>query len=147
MTLVLIACCAKKASTPQPAASLYQSQLFRKSVAYAEAKQLPWAVLSAKHGLLLPNESIAPYDLSLSQLSPSSQRDWAAAIHARLRAEFPNERRFVLLAGQRYIAPLLASASDDQSFTQPLAGMGIGQRLSWLTRQALHKTAYPSTFE
>jgi len=47
---------------------LYTGSLFRKANAYCIANYDEWFILSAKHGLLDPNDVIDPYDLSLKIL-------------------------------------------------------------------------------
>ena len=56
--LVLVGCCEAKLPGRHRAADLYQSPLFRRGRAYAEAAGYEWAILSAKHGLLLPDTMI-----------------------------------------------------------------------------------------
>ena len=52
---VLVGCVKSKLDHPAPARDLYTSALFRKARAHAEATGGPWFVLSAEHGLHLPN--------------------------------------------------------------------------------------------
>ena len=65
-TIVLISCVKKKASQPRPARELYISDLFRKSLKYAQSLS-PDAIyiLSAKYGLLSLDTVIEPYDVTL----------------------------------------------------------------------------------
>jgi len=48
-----------------PARFLYTGDLFRASVKWAESWDLPWVVLSAAHGIVGPDQVLAPYDVSL----------------------------------------------------------------------------------
>lgn len=59
-TIYLIACCKTKAATPMPARELYRSDLFVKSVEFAERVGSAWYVLSAEHGLMHPDKVIEP---------------------------------------------------------------------------------------
>jgi hypothetical protein len=61
----------RKAGRPLPARDLYVSPLFRAARAYAERHYGPegWLIQSARHGLADPNQVLAPYDLSLRQLT------------------------------------------------------------------------------
>jgi hypothetical protein len=147
-TVVLIACCGQKADTACKARDLYRSQLFRKSVAYAERRGLAWAILSAEHGVVMPDDVIAPYDVTLTNMSAAERRAWARKVNAQIRATFP-AARFVVLAGKHYRAALdgawilktpCSSVSVDVpavlTHEAPMEGMGIGDQLGFLTRDA-----------
>jgi len=133
--VVLVGCSKSKALGSAPARHLYTSDLFRKSVAYAECRGLPWAILSALHGLVLPDEVLEPYDFSAMKLKAggsASLRVWGDKVAAQLEAAFPRAH-FVLLAGTLYraaVAPLGTSR-----YTEPMAGLEIGERLQWLKRE------------
>lgn len=66
-SVTLIQCTdTKRSNDPEDAyraQNLYDaSSYFRKMRAWAEARGDPWYIMSAKHGLVAPNEIIAPYD-------------------------------------------------------------------------------------
>lgn len=140
-TIALISCSQKKADAPSPARDLYTSTLFRKSVTYAEATCESWLVLSARHGLVAPEEILAPYDQRLT-LKPRlvegrpTPTKWASEVYrdlcTRLGVAGLQQTTFVVLAGGIYEANLRALSID---MVFPLAGMQIGQRLQWLTEQ------------
>jgi len=131
-TVVLIACCGQKAETACAARDLYRSQLFKKSVAYAERRGLAWAILSAEHGVVMPDDVVAPYDVTLTTMSGAGRRSWAAETHAALCLAFPGAR-YVVLAGKHYRAAVPVGHSQPEV---PMAGMGIGEQLGFLTRDA-----------
>lgn len=140
--VALVGCSKKKLDQVAPARELYRSPLFQKSLAYAEKIASPGLVwiLSAKHGLVEPNQALEPYDLSLEQFEPWELDDWAHVVGIHLgdaldlpfvsdATRWPNVR-IVLLASSRY-AP---QVPVETPIEQPLKGMEIGQRLSWLTK-------------
>jgi hypothetical protein len=131
-TIGLVACCGKKLDHPAPARELYQSALFKLSRAYVE-RHCPdgWAILSAKHGLVLPRQIVQPYDRSLAHLSQEARMSWAHRTNRELVARFPGAR-FVVLAGERYLLALCAPLGKPLVYEAPLAGLGIGERLAWL---------------
>jgi len=55
------------------------SELFQKAYDYCARNYDHVAILSAKYGLLLPDEKIDPYDLTLKVMSDSEQIKWAEA--------------------------------------------------------------------
>ena len=132
-TIVLIACASKKLDHPARAEELYNSDLFRKSLAYA--KQMgPAAVyiLSAKHGLVLPDDQIAPYNVTLNKMSRADAKAWSDRVFGQLQNHTNVEKdHFVFLAGDRYRRDL---ASRLRSVEVPMEGLGIGKQLQFLKR-------------
>lgn len=68
ITVGLVSCGGKKRDTASPARDLYIGDLFTKSKTWVEAFCDEWAILSAKHYLLMPDEVIEPYDLKLGDV-------------------------------------------------------------------------------
>jgi hypothetical protein len=64
--IVLVACVKSKETRPAAAKDLYISALFRKERAYADCAGVPWFILSAEHGLVAPDEWLAPYERYLT---------------------------------------------------------------------------------
>jgi len=137
LTVVLIACCAQKLATTAPAAVLYCSPLFHKSLAYARTQTTDdhIFILSAKYGLVPLAQEIEPYEVTLLTMPLPLVHAWADRVLSQLRLVADVERdRFVLLAGARYrqfLVPRLRSVSV------PMAGLGIGQQLHWLSTPRL----------
>jgi hypothetical protein len=132
--LHLVACVKEKRCEPAPAADLYLSTWFRKARAYVEGQNAPWFVLSARHGLLDPRETIAPYDQTLLRMSPADRHAWGEMVLGQLaRLTYPADAPVVVLAGIRYREPLQAWLGNRAII--PMAGMPIGRQLAWLTSQ------------
>lgn len=135
--LHLIACSAAKAAHPSAARDLYLGDLFRKSVAYAESRGAPWVVLSARHGVLLPDQFVAPYDTTMARLSKHERVAWASRVNDQLVAI--GNPDLVALAGQSYRTPLLELPRFRFCFPRglqtPLEGLGIGRQKAWLARE------------
>ena len=64
--VVLLGCVKLKLEHRAPAKDLYVSPLWNRRRAYAEAAGCPWLILSAKYGLLDPEQLVAPYDVALA---------------------------------------------------------------------------------
>lgn len=130
--IALISCCGPKLDDPAPARELYTSDLFRKSVAWAEAKAMPWHVLSALYGLVGADEVVEPYDLRLQSLSRTERVEWAEQVAESIGVA-PIGGVAVILAGQTYAGPLVPLLESlGWAIEQPLSGMQIGQRKQWL---------------
>lgn len=137
--LVLVGCVKKKLDVPAPARELYTSPLFRKERAYAEQAGVPWFVLSAEHGLVAPDEVVAPYDLRLSKTSRDYRRAWGARAVERLgEVVGPLRGKAIEVhAGSAYtdsVRDILIRAGA--TVVEPLAGLPMGARLAWYGRPA-----------
>lgn len=135
--ITLIQCTDSKRPEPAAAKDLYdESKLFRKMRAYAEAKDCPWAILSAKHGLLRPDTHIEPYDAyGLSEKQ-------AIEIASVLSDDGVTSAE--IIAGKSYTNPLTPELeSKGIDVVETCRGMGIGereQRLVTLTRKLENST-------
>ena len=150
--IALIACSKTKQDHKEAARELYCSDLFRKSVVYAERVADRWFVLSAKYGLVAPEDEIDPYEQTLSETSIAARRAWARRVHDQMAARgilIPGTV-FVWLAGQDYLAelsPLLAGFRQER----PLKGLRQGEQRSFLMHAnrgdapaaPLHRAAKP----
>ncbi len=149
--VALVACSASKLDRPAPARELYTGTAFRLAVAYAEVCGAAWYVLSAKHGVVAPDEVLEPYDVSMSQLlldggrrtHPSPLGAWAT----RCRGALMKDRASGALVRAGDVVELLAPAAYANPLAgllrawgavaeTPLSGLGIGSQLGWLKSAA-----------
>lgn len=129
--VVLLSCGKRKATTPHAARNLYQGDLFKKSFLYAESLR-PTAIriLSAKHHVINPEQTIEPYDFTLNNIPISQVREWADEVLAQLSEEFLlEEDRFTILAGAKYRRHL---EPHFRHCEVPMRGLGIGKQLQFL---------------
>ena len=64
----ILACSGIKADVAScPAGDLYKGQIFLKGKAIAEAHKVPYWILSAKHGIIMPCDVIQTYDEKLKK--------------------------------------------------------------------------------
>jgi cytoplasmic iron level regulating protein YaaA (DUF328/UPF0246 family) len=61
------------------------SNLFRKAYAYATKNYDFVAILSAKYGLLFPDDEIEPYDLTLNTMKSQQRKDWAKKVFTQMK--------------------------------------------------------------
>ena len=135
MPLYLVSCVSQKLPVLAPAKDLYISSLFRKARSYVERKCQPWFILSAKHGLVHPDQPIAPYDLTLNTMGVRDRRWWAKEVLSQLEPHLDDAGGLVFLAGQRYrqfLEPALQQRGV--SVSVPMEGLKIGEQLSWLDK-------------
>jgi len=132
--VVLISCVSRKLNHRAKARDIYVSDLFRKSLAYAQRLQ-PDAVyiLSAKYGLVHPDDELEPYDLTLTFMPINAARAWADGVLRSLRERTDvGGDHFILLAGEKYRRFLVPHL---RSVEVPMLGLGIGQQLHFLGRR------------
>src|SRR5215218_2276165 len=82
--VVLVGSSGETASGPSPAAELFRSAGFARAREHAARSGLPWFVLSAKHGLLEPDDVVAPYVLELGDSYPVYRSAWGEWVAAQL---------------------------------------------------------------
>lgn len=131
--IVLVGCSGSKASVPTRAADLFTGTAFRKARDLALRSEKPWHVLSAKFGLLDPEEVVAPYDVYLGHQSSRYRTAWGAWVVAQLGQRHDLSGAVVEVhAGRAYTEPLLAPlAAAGATLVEPLAGLRQGERLAW----------------
>jgi len=118
---------------PVPAREAYTGPLAVATRRYAQRFHPCWFVLSAKHGLLRPDDLVpGPYEVSFSRhgdhvISDRELRDQCAALG------LDGEPEVVVLAGRRYVARVRA-ALPNVRLHAPLAGQGLGMMLRSLAR-------------
>ncbi len=140
-SLILVGCVKRKRRQPSAARDLYEeSPLWRGRRAYAERSGAPWYILSAKHGLLVPDAWIEPYDLALKHLKKDGRREWSRRVLDELRARFSSFAGKIVEchAGNDYLDSGLEDGlwNAGAVVRRPLAGMRIGAQLRWYGAQS-----------
>lgn len=136
----LVSCVSSKEPHPTKASSLYTSALFRKAKAYIEGNCDAWFILSAKHGLVHPDEVIAPYEKTLNRMNRDARKTWAQQVLLQLSQIIKPGDTVTFIAGMRYREFLLPSLRDRGiTVSVPLLGKSIGHQLQWLSRQSCPK--------
>lgn len=105
--MVLVSCSKTKHDDTHRAEDLYEpSDIFQKRRTFAKREGVHWGVLSAKHGYLRPWDIVENYEKHISERTPV----WSAFVLDELLAdlEFLDTDQVTLLAGKRYVDPLVA---------------------------------------
>jgi uncharacterized protein DUF6884/GIY-YIG catalytic domain-containing protein len=135
--VVLVGCSSSKAPTARPAAELFTGAAFTKARELARSSGASWYVLSAKFGLLNPDEVVAPYDMYLADQQAPYRTAWGAWVVAQLAARHDLSGTVIEVhAGRAYCDPLRAPlAAVGATLNEALAGLGLGERLAWYGRR------------
>lgn len=129
----LVPCASRKRSARAPARDLYESALFRKMRAVVEELGSPWFILSARHGLVQPDQQLDPYDLALKDMRASERRSWAKRVIGQMESVLPPADRIVVFAGKTYREFLMAWLMGRSPVVEtPLAHLAIGRQQQYL---------------
>jgi hypothetical protein len=133
MRIALVSCVKTKRGEPHPAKDLYTSPLFLGLRRYAETHADRWFILSAKHGLLDPDQVIEPYEATLNTMGVRERRQWAENVTSQLMEVLPADAEVIVLAGERYRKDLLPFLRRrGHRVTVPLEGLPFGKQLQYL---------------
>lgn len=131
----LVGCVRQQAARRAEAQDLFVSPLFRGRRAFVQRTCGRWYVLSALHGLVAPDESLAPYDLKLKSLSQAERRAWSERVLTQLEAELGDlsASTFEIHAGASYTNEGLVRGlrARGAAVELPAAGLGEAQELAF----------------
>jgi hypothetical protein len=134
----LVGCVKEKAGSPQPAKDLYVSTLFRGRRAYVERSCSEWWILSAEHGLVHPDDVLAPYDVTLKDASRPARRQWSRRVLDDIgrRVAPAVGDVFDIHAGAEYrdFGLMAGLSAMGCKVDLPTEGMPIGKQLQFYTQ-------------
>lgn len=138
-TLFLVACVKTKAPTVQKARDLYRSSLFDGARRLVEATGCRWFILSAKYGLVEPDQRIEPYEQTLKGAPVAERRAWASKVREQMAQLLPPTDHVVVLAGREYREFLMEEFRRCATRVDvPMAGLTMGRQIQWLQQAAKH---------
>jgi len=144
-SLGLISCTKSKRNYPCRASEMYSaSDLFRKAYSYATKNYDFVAILSAKYGLLFPDDEMEPYNLTLNNMQSQQRKEWAEKVLNQMQNRLKLEDCKVFFhAGKKYREHLASKLRTiGIQCETPLEGLGIGKQKAWYSARAkrAHKT-------
>jgi len=104
--IYLISCSAKKQKFKTKAKFLYDSPLFKKMYQYALTQSKTIYIISAKHGLVDPEDYLEPYNLKLSHAGAEYAKIWGKKVVLQLITRNRYKGTVVVLAGNYYVKHL-----------------------------------------
>ena len=151
MRVGLISCGKEKLDHAAPAHDLYTGSYFKLCKKWItkrtgeHSRCSEWAILSAKYGLVMPDQVIEPYDLCLSDLPRLKRERWEDWVLEQLMDKWGEQVIYMVLMGQDYRwvvkknMPMVEDVIEcwtqwrrDKGMTNRRASMSIG-----LIKQAL----------
>lgn len=133
--IAFVACSKTKAKAVLPAAALYTSPLFKKSLLAALDLADKVYILSAAHGVLDLGEPVAPYDVTLKTMRREARLAWRERTVEQLGQVLRPRDTAVMLCGEEYLAPLRPKLEEiGVALEVPLDKLSLGVRLQKLSR-------------
>ena len=115
---VFISCGKKKREGMCRAIEMYIGNYFKAEANAAKALGGKTWILSAKYGLLSPNDVIAPYDLRLSWLNAAQRKIWADNVVEQMKqAGIDFDEQAVFLCGNDYSRLLVDKFTNKKMLT------------------------------
>lgn len=128
-SLTLVADVKAQASLASPACDLYLSRWFRLCRGYAEHRG-EWRILSSQHGLLSPNTTVEPYELTKPRLA--WYEDLVSALVDLTHAGDTLTLLSVARPGEALSQPLREAGRHLET---PLEGLDLDRQAGWLEAQ------------
>lgn len=110
------------------------SDLFRKAYSYATKNYDSVVILSAKYGLLFPDEKIEPYDLTLNDMNSLQRKEWTEKVFNQMksRLNLHDFDKVFFHAGKKYRQHLIPKLDSMGIYCEvPLKHLGIGKQKTW----------------
>lgn len=129
-SICIVSCTARKRDAAMPAELIYSSELFFRSRRYAHANFDRWLILSAKYGLVTPQQILEPYDVALPVLSARERLALSTKVAEQAASLNLSGAEVVSICGSEYDRLLSQSGisfTRDEKFFLP-----IGKKLKAL---------------
>jgi len=121
-TLVITGCTKIKAKQRSKAKNLYKGRLFRLVRRLCEQKHWDYLIISAKYGLVKPEEKIEPYEEEL-RTSEDIKRIQSKVL-SQLKKIVPKYGNIIIIAGEKYRSVIKPLKTDSWFFLKSSKGYG-----------------------
>jgi hypothetical protein len=140
LRVALVGCGKTKLAHPARARDLYTGNLFVATRGHVEAAGYDaWYVLSARYGLVSPDQIIEPYEATMDSKTVDQLTAWVSKVDVAFRCINPGYGKWTgkggrlivdFYAGGAYADPLTATwRGSSWEINTPLAGLQMGERL------------------
>jgi len=134
-SLGLVSCTKRKRNYRCKAYEMYSaSDLFRKAYAYAVKNHDFVVILSAKYGVLFPDDEIEPYNQTLNNMSADEIKEWSEKVFSQMkqRLDLKNFNKALFYTGKKYRQYLIQKLENIGIQCEvPLKNLGIGKQKAW----------------
>ena len=132
--IVFISCVKTKLPYEEMAKNLYCSNYFKTCYKYAQfLNPAHIYILSAKYGLLEPEDVICPYEMTLNNFSLEQKKEWAKFVKAQMKDKnIDFNQKAIFLCGNNYSVFLKQAFVE---YETPLCNMGFGKQIKYMNEQ------------
>lgn len=133
--IIFLSCVKNKNKYPCTARDMYISDLFKKSLSYAEqlSESTTIYILSAKYGLLELDQQIEPYELTLNTMNKKQRKEWADKVLIQCKdKDISFDDEIIFLCGKKYREFLMKEFKNSKA---PLEHLGIGKQLAFYNKE------------
>ena len=144
----LVGCGRRKVAWPAPARELYTGSLFRATRRHVEKGVAAgfydgWRIISARYGVVGPDEIVCPYEATMDGKTVDQLRQWVTRVDTHIRGGVGlgtwslNGGHVIIdiLASGAYADPLVTCWNGlDWEINRPLAGLGMTERIKRLSQ-------------
>ena len=134
MRIALVGCTKSKNKFRCEAQKMYlKSSLFKKEVRYIKHNKYDkWFILSAKYGLLKPDDIIEPYELTLNNFNKKELIKWSKNVWSDLKKQVGQKDEIDFLCGSNYRKYLIDFFNNNSiKYNILLEGLSIGNQLKF----------------
>ena len=133
LMMIFLSCTKSKRNEKCKAKDMYISDLFKKSLQYAESlKPDKIFILSAKYGLLNLDDIIAPYNQTLKGANNETCKHWAMMVYKQmLEQKIDFAEKAIFLCGVNYRRYLMTKFKNASA---PMKNIRIGKQLEFYTK-------------
>ncbi|MEM2506502.1 MAG: tRNA-guanine transglycosylase DpdA [Nitrososphaeria archaeon] len=135
--LIITECSKEKlgynSSVKAPAKKMYQGRLFKTVREYAETMDFDYVIISAKYGLVFPEEIIEGYEKVIQ--TKEDVEDIRSIVEKKLKPILQNYEKIVIIAGEKY-REILRNLWDERFISVKSRGYG---ELCHIIRDAIPK--------
>ena len=131
--IAFVACSKTKSSRVCKARELYQGPLFKKAFYHAKKNYEYVYILSAKYGVLHPDDIISPYhnEKTLRTMTKNEREEWYQWVSNQM-IKMELRPPYIFFTGELYYKNFFTGE-------KPLQNLTIGRQLRWFNQQSSKK--------
>jgi hypothetical protein len=142
-TIFIITCSSQKIKTESPARDLYLSERFILAKKLADEYADQWFIISAKYGLLEPDQVVAPYDKNLKELSLQEYKLWSEKNIRKLDYCLTEKINFICLGEEEYFLDIETYLlRQGNTINIPFRHIEKDNRVPWLRLAQLYNKRF-----
>jgi hypothetical protein len=126
----LVTCGNAKQQSATEARKLYRGSPTVVPLRWMDRNCKEWYILSAKHGLLPPDQVTEPYNRTLTDMTTEERRQWGRGVRKKL----PRDRPILFLGPRLYLDCIEDADTEQLPITDAFEALSIsnrGKRMSW----------------